>query len=117
MAWGYSRNYADSRLYSKWYGSDLVLNRVYVGEIIVAADNKEHPLETQSRFQEKFSISMFGSFNCFYGIEYIEDQIGITHRQIKFIKNIRKKFYISEAEKVTAPILFIKTINKMDGED
>jgi hypothetical protein len=105
----------DKTLFTLNHGTDFLLVQIYVDDIIF--DGSSHSLV--SRFQEmmesEFQMSMMGELTFFLGIQVKQTkQVTFVH-QVKYTKDLMKKFNMMELKPVSTPMSSVASLGP-DGD-
>ncbi|KAI3770877.1 hypothetical protein L6452_02025 [Arctium lappa] len=87
----------DTTLFLKRQGEDLILIQIYVDDIIFGSKNQKFCKNFSKIMETKFEMSMMGELNFFLGLQVKQLPGGIFINQAKYIKDILKKFNMSDS--------------------
>jgi hypothetical protein len=101
---GYVMRSVDKTLFTLKHDTHFLLVQIYVDDIIF--DGSSYTLV--SRFQEmmenEFQMSMIGELIFFLGIQVKQKKEGIFIHQVKYTKDLMKKFNMAELKPVSTPM-------------
>jgi hypothetical protein len=101
---GYVMGSVDKTLFILNHGTDFLLVQIYVDDIIFGGSS--HTL--MSRFQEmmesEFQMSMMGELTFFIDIQVKQTKQGTFVHQVKYTKDLMKKFNMAELKPVSTPM-------------
>ncbi|KAK2356045.1 putative mitochondrial protein [Trifolium repens] len=101
---GFSRGKIDTTLFRKTNKQDLLIVQVYVDDIIFGATNAKMCEEFSNLMQSEFEMSMMGELRFFLGLQIKQQDDGIFICQEKYIKDLLKKYKMSDAKIMTTPM-------------
>lgn len=91
----------------------MLIVQIYV-DIIFGATNENLCKEFAKDMQGEFEMSMMGELNYFIGLQIKQTNDGIHLNQIKYIKNLLKRFEIESSKPVATPM---STLIKIDKDE
>nr|GEV04952.1 putative ribonuclease H-like domain-containing protein [Tanacetum cinerariifolium] len=101
-----------------WHKDDILLDQVYVDDIIFGFTKKELCNAFEKIMHEKFQTSSMGELTFFLGLQVKQNQDGIFISQDKYVAEILKKYSFSEVKNASTPIETQKPMLKgKDGEE
>jgi hypothetical protein len=107
---GYVMGSVDKTLFTLNHGTDFLLVRIYVDDIIFG--DSSHTL--MSRFQEimesEFQMSMIGELTFFLGIQVKQMKQDTFVHQVKYTKDLMKKFSMAELKPVSTPMSSVASL-------
>ncbi|KAK2428124.1 putative mitochondrial protein [Trifolium repens] len=101
---GFSRGKIDTTLFIKTNKQDLLIVQVYVDDIIFGATNEKMCEEFSNLMQSELEMSIMGELKFFLGLQIKQQDDGIFIFQEKYIKDLLKKYKMSEAKIMTTPM-------------
>nr|GEV22002.1 DNA-directed DNA polymerase [Tanacetum cinerariifolium] len=101
-----------------WYKDDILLVRVYVGDIIFGSTKRELCIEFEKMMHEKFEISSIGELTFFLGLQVKQKQDEIFISQNKYVAEILKKYGFPKVKNASTPMETHKPpLKDKDGEE
>jgi hypothetical protein len=101
----------DKTLFTLKHDTDFLLVQIYVDGNIFGGSS--HTLV--SRFQEimenEFQMSMMGDLTFFLGIQVKQTKEGIFIHQVKYTKDLTKKFNMAELKLASTPMSMIAVLD------
>jgi hypothetical protein len=101
----------DKTLFTLKHDTDFLLVQIYVDGNIFGGSS--HTLV--SRFQEimenEFQMSMMGDLTFFLGIQLKQTKEGIFIHQVKYTKDLTKKFNMAELKLASTPMSMIAVLD------
>ena len=101
---GFSMGKADTTLFIKKKGSDIIIVQIYVDDIIFGATNVLLCEEFSKCMHNEFEMSMMGELNFFLGLQIKQTKEGIFINQAKYIKDLLKRFELENAKSAKTPM-------------
>ncbi|KAJ9539003.1 LOW QUALITY PROTEIN: hypothetical protein OSB04_031736 [Centaurea solstitialis] len=101
---GFKRGTIDTTLFLKKKGDDLLLVQIYVDDIIFGSTNPELCTKFSKIMETEFEMSMMGELNFFLGIQVKQNPEGIFINQSKYIKDMLKKFNMTDCSPIKTPM-------------
>jgi hypothetical protein len=94
----------DNTLFTLKHGTDFLLVQIYVDDIIF--DSSSHTLVSifQEMMENEFQMFMMGELTFFLGIQVKQTKEGIFIHQVKYMKDLMKKFNMAELKTVSTPM-------------
>ena len=111
---GFKRGIAESNLYFKNKGDDLLILVVYVDDIIFGGSNDEMCKNFAKSMQSEFEMSMIGELSFFLGLQVSQLDKGIFLSQTKYVKEMLKKFKMEDCKPVSTPMVTGCKLSKDD---
>ncbi|GKB03771.1 retrovirus-related pol polyprotein from transposon TNT 1-94 [Tanacetum coccineum] len=87
-----------------WHKGDILLDQVYVDDIIFGSTKKELCIEFEKLMHEKFQMSYMGELTFFLGLQVKQKKDGIFISQDKYVAEILKKFGFTEVKTASTPM-------------
>ncbi|KAJ1685792.1 hypothetical protein LUZ63_017182 [Rhynchospora breviuscula] len=101
---GFARGKMDTTLFTKKRDNHLLLVQIYVDDIIFGSTNATLAQEFSSLMSSEFEMSMMGELNFFLGLQIKQLQDGIFISQIKYAKELIKKFGVEDSKSLDTPM-------------
>ena len=111
---GFRRGSADNNLYIKEDQNNLIIIEVYVDDIIFGSDDDGLSQKFAKDMQSEFEMSLLGELNFFLGLQISQLEDGIFISQIKYIKEMLKKFGMEDCRPVSTPMVTGCKLSKDD---
>jgi hypothetical protein len=101
---GFRIGKVDSILFTRRMGKDLFVCQIYIDDIIFGSTNKTFCDECSKIMTNRFEMSMMGEHTFFLGFEMkqVEDRTFIS--QMKYTRDILKKFGMKKSKPIKAPM-------------
>ncbi|KAJ1700593.1 hypothetical protein LUZ63_000372 [Rhynchospora breviuscula] len=100
----FARGKMDTTLFTKKRDNHLLLVQIYVDDIIFGSTNATLAQEFPSLMSSEFEMSMIGELNFFLGLQIKQLQDGIFISQIKYAKELIKKFGVEDNKSLDTPM-------------
>jgi hypothetical protein len=97
-------NSTDSTLFTRKMGKDLFICQIYFDDIIFDSTNKSFCDEFSKIMADWFEISMMGVLTIFLGFQIKQAKEGTFISQIKYTRDILKKFGMNKARPIKTPM-------------
>jgi hypothetical protein len=94
----------DTTLFTKKIGQDLFVLQIYVDDIIFGSTNKDFCEEFSKMMASEFEMSMIGELSYFLGLQIKQLKNGTFVSQGKYIKDMLKKFGMSDSKSISTPM-------------
>ncbi|KAJ1696523.1 hypothetical protein LUZ63_005035 [Rhynchospora breviuscula] len=101
---GFTRSKMDTTLFTKKRDDHLLLVQIYVDDIIFGSTNATLAQEFSSLMSSEFEMSMMGELNFFLGLQIKQLQDSIFISQIKYAKELIKKFGVEDSKSLDTPM-------------
>jgi hypothetical protein len=111
---GFKKGIADSNLYIKYEGDDLLVVLVYVDDIIFGCTNNTNVQWFSNSMQMEFEMSMIGELSYFIGLQINQISAGLFISQEKYLKEMLIKFWMDDSSPVSTPMVVGYKIIKDD---
>jgi hypothetical protein len=111
---GFKKDSADSNLYTKSEGVDLLVVLVYVDDITFGCTNHSSVQWFANAMKSKFEMSMFGELSYFLGLQITQNDEGLFLSQEKYLKEVLKRFQMEDASPVSTPMICGCKLSKDD---
>nr|GEV69055.1 uncharacterized mitochondrial protein AtMg00810-like [Tanacetum cinerariifolium] len=112
---GFQRGQTDKTLFIKRVKGDILLNQVYVDDIIFGSTRKKMCTEFEKIMHKKFLISSMGRLTFFLALQVTQKDDGIFISQDKYVNEILKKFGFSTVKTASTPIETLTPLMKDDN--
>jgi hypothetical protein len=101
---GFRSGKADSTLFTRKMGKYLFVCQIYVDDIIFGSTNKSFCDEFSKIMTDRFEISMMGVLTFFLGFQIKQAKKGTFISQMKYTRDILKKFGLDKAKPINTPM-------------
>jgi hypothetical protein len=101
---GFRIGKADSTLFTRKMGKYLFVCQIYVDDIIFGSTNKSFCDKFSKIMTDRFEISMMGVLTFFLGLQIKQTKEGTFISQIKYTRDILKKFGMDKAKPIKTPM-------------
>jgi hypothetical protein len=101
---GFKMGNVDTTLFTKKIGQDLFVLQIYVDDIIFGSTNKDFCEEFGKMMASEFEMSMIGELSYFLGLQIKQLNNGTFVSQGKYIKDMLKKFSMSDSKSISTPM-------------
>jgi hypothetical protein len=101
---GFMIGKADSTLFTRKMGKDLFVCKIYVDDIIFGSTNKSFCYEFSKIMMDMFEIFMMGVLTFFLGFQIKQAKEGTFISQMKYTRDIIKKFGMDKAKPINTPM-------------
>jgi hypothetical protein len=102
---GFRIGKADSTLFTRKMGKDLFVCQIFVDDIIFGSTNKSFCDEFSKIMTDRFEISMMEVLTFFLGFQIKQAKEGTFIRQLKYTRDILKKFGMDKAKPIMMPMV------------
>jgi hypothetical protein len=106
----------DKTLFLLKHGSDTLLVQIYVDDIVFVGSSHALVSKFSDLMSMEFEMSMMGELNFFLGLQIKQAQDRTYVHQVKYTKNVLKKFNMGEAKPLSTP-MFTTTALDVDEDD
>jgi hypothetical protein len=93
-----------STLFIRKMGKDLFVCQIYVDDIIFGSTNKSLCDEFSKIMMDRFEMSMMGVLTFFFGFQIKQAKEGTFISQMKYTRDILKKFGMDKAKPIKMPM-------------
>nr|GEW13542.1 hypothetical protein [Tanacetum cinerariifolium] len=115
---GIKKGHIDKTLFIKRNKGDILLDQVYVDDIIFESTNKEMCDAFEILMHEKFQMRLMGELTFFLGLQVKQNQDRIFISQDKYVAEILKKFRFSKVKIASTLLKTSKPLLKdEDGQE
>jgi hypothetical protein len=94
----------DTTLFTKKIGKDLFVLQIYVHDITFGSTNQDYCEEFGKMTANEFEMCMIGEFSYFLGLQIKQLKNGTFVSQVKYIKDMLKKFGMDDAKAISTPM-------------
>jgi hypothetical protein len=101
---GYVIESVDKTHFTLNHDTDFLLIRIYVDDIIFGASSHTIVSRFQEMMKSEFQMFMMGELTFFLGIQVKQIKQGTFVHQAKYMKDLMKKFNMSELKPVSTPM-------------
>ncbi|KAL8121376.1 hypothetical protein AgCh_018202 [Apium graveolens] len=101
---GFKMGIADTTLFTKYEGEDILLIQIYVDDIIFGSTKESLCNEFSEIMSKEFEMSMMGELNFFLGLQIKQSDEGIHISKSKYCKEMLKKFEMENAKSLSTPM-------------
>jgi hypothetical protein len=101
---GFKMGKVDTTLFTKKIGKDLFVLQIYVDDIIFGSTNQDFCEDFRNMMANEFEMSMVGELSYFLGLQIKQLKNGTFVSQVKYIKDMLKKFDMNEAKPISTPM-------------
>ena len=92
----------------------MIIVEVYVDDIIFGSDDKKMSKDFAKNMQLEFEMSLLGELNLFLGLQMIQSNEGTFIHQMKYIKDMLRKFEFEDCKPVSTPMTVGCKLSKED---
>jgi hypothetical protein len=101
---GYVIGSVNKTLFTLNHGTDFLLVQIYVDDIIFGGSSHTLVSRFQEMMESEFQMSMMGEPTFFLGIQVKQMKQGTFMHQVKYTKDLMKKFNMAELKPVSTPM-------------
>ena len=101
---GFKMGKIDTTLFIKLRENDILIVQIYVDDIIFGATNVSLCEEFAKSMHSEFEMSMMGELNFFLGLQIKQLKEGTFINQVKYIRDLLKKFNLEEVKAKNTPM-------------
>ena len=94
----------DTTHFTKKIDKDLFVLQIYVDDIIFGSTNQDFCEEFRKMMANEFEMSMIGELSYLLGLQIKQLKNGTFVSQGKYIKDILKKFGMSDGKNISTPM-------------
>lgn len=94
----------DNTLFIKNVKSDIILIQIYVDDIIFGSTDDTLCKKFSKQMEDEFEMSMMGELTFFLGLQVKQKENGIFLSQVKYAKELIKKFDLTESKSMPTPM-------------
>jgi len=111
---GFKKGMVDNNLYIKSEDNHQIIIVIYVDDIIFGGSKDEMCKDFANQMQTEFEMSMIGELSYFLGLQVNQLKNGIFISQIKYVKELLKKFTMEDCKPVSTPMTIGCKLSKDD---
>jgi len=100
----YERGKVEKTLFIKKAGYDIILEQIYVDDIVFGSSNAKLCEDFVKAMKGEFEMSMMGGLSFFLDLQVKQSREGIFVCQSKYCKDILKKFEMEACKAATTPM-------------
>lgn len=101
-------------MYIKIKSNHYIIIVVYVDDIIFGRNKDKLYKDFINKMQKEFKISMIGELSYFLDLQVIKKEKHIFISQIKYVKEMFKKFTMEDSKPVSTPMMIGYKLSKDD---
>jgi hypothetical protein len=101
---GYVMGSVDKTLFTLNHGINFLLIQIYVDDIIFGVSSHTLVCSFQELMENEFQMSMMGELSFFLGIQVNQMRKCTFMHQVKYMKDLMKKFNMVELKPVSTPM-------------
>jgi hypothetical protein len=101
----------DKTLFTLKYDNDFLLVQIYVDDIIFGGSSHTLMSSFQEIMEKEFQMSMMGELTFFLGIQVKQTKQDIFVYQVKYTKDLMKKFNMVELKPVSTLMSMVTTLD------
>jgi hypothetical protein len=94
----------DKTIFTLNHGTDFLLVQIYVDDIIFGGSSHTLVSKFQEMMESECQMSMMGELTLFLGIQVKQTKQGTFVHQVKYMKDLMKKFNKVELKPVSTPM-------------
>ena len=83
----------------------MIIIEVYVDDIIFGSDDDRLSQNFSKAMQKEFEMSLLGELKLFLGLQISQQVDGIFISQLKYIKEMLKRFQMEDSKPVSTPMM------------
>jgi hypothetical protein len=106
----------DKTLFTLKYDNDVLLVQIYVDDIIFGASSHTLMSSFQEIMEKEFQMSMMGELTFFLGIQVKQTKQDIFVYQVKYTKDLMKKFNMVELKPVSTLMSMITMLDPDEND-
>jgi len=99
-------------LFTKHVDSYILIVQIYVDDIIFGSTNEKLCKEFESCIKNEFEMSMMGELNYFLGIQIKQRSDEIFINQVKYTRELIKRFGLEDAKLSKTPMATTTKLEK-----
>jgi hypothetical protein len=108
---GYVMGSVDKTLFTLKHGTDFLLVQIYVDDFIFGGSSHILVSSFYEMMEKEVQMSMMGELAFFLGIQVKQTKQGTFIHQAKYIKDLMKKFNMTELKPVSTPMSMEMTLD------
>jgi hypothetical protein len=94
----------DKTLFLLKQGTDILLVQIYMDDIIFGGSSHALVAKFSDTMSREFEMSMMGKLTFFLGLQIKQTRKGTFMHQVKYTKDVLKKFDMGEAKLLSTPM-------------
>jgi hypothetical protein len=106
IAIGFSKFHFDSNVYTKKFGSHLIILVLYVDDLILTCSDSKHLNHVKNGLKKKFEKTDLGFLHYFLGLQVLQTNEGIFLSQSKYDCDLFRHFHMDDCKPTTSPFQF-----------
>lgn len=95
---------SDPCVYSMGEGEDLLIILIYVDDILIASKSDKMIKELKENLSRKFELKDIGNVNYCLGIEFSQDENGVSLNQRGYITDLLNRFGMMDSKIISTPM-------------
>ncbi|GJS42263.1 retrovirus-related pol polyprotein from transposon TNT 1-94 [Tanacetum coccineum] len=104
MSKGFTKGTIDPTLFKIKYGEGILLEQIYVDDIIFGSTNPKYSKRFEKLMHSRFEISLMGEMKFFLGLQIHQSPKGIFINQAKYALEILKKHNMDNCHSIGTPL-------------
>ncbi|KAI3678412.1 hypothetical protein L6452_37703 [Arctium lappa] len=108
----FERGKIDNTLFFRKIKGHIILVQIYVDDIIFGSTNPSPCTNFAERMKKEYKMSMMGELTYFLGLQIKQSDKGTFIRQGKYVKDMLKKFDLTQTLAMKTPMAQPLTLNK-----
>jgi hypothetical protein len=114
---GFEMGKVDKTLFILRQGDDILIVQVYVDDIVFGGSSHSLVARFAEDMSKEFEMSMMGELQFFLGLQIKQAKEGTFVHQVKYTKDILKKFKMDDSKPLSTPMSTTTTLDAdEDGE-
>ena len=101
---GFKRGSANTTLFIRKDKNSFVVAQIYVDDIVFSTTNDSLAHSFADEMKAMFEISMVGELTYFLGLQVKQTDLGIYINQVKYARNLVKRFGLDKVAYARTPI-------------
>jgi hypothetical protein len=107
----------DKTLFTLKHGNDFLLVHIYVEDIIFSGSSHVLVSSFQEMMENEFQMSMMGELTFFLGIHVKQMKQDTFVHQVKYMKNLMKKFNMAELKPMSTPMGMAMVLDPNENDE
>lgn len=116
LDWKFTNSKADNSLFFYMNQTQVIFCLVYVDDIVITGNDHKVLQGFIDKLNTRFALKDMGELHQFLGIEVRRFKSGMRLTQIKYIKELLKRFNFEHLKPCATPMTIGKCISKNEGE-
>lgn len=117
LSLGFKRSLSEPTLYVKYNENDTLVIPLYVDDLLVTGNNADQIREFKQQMMKGFQMTDLGLMAYFLGMKITQDQGDVFICQMKYAREIRKKFHMEDCKGMSTPMILRENMSKEDGSE